>query len=296
MTTKRSGSPYDLCNFVFADGRGCCMPSIPSLNGYCRSHGTTLKPRPAAEHNEDLLQEIGLFDEDPPSEDEVHRAMSRVFRALAANRISTRRTATFGYLAQIILTSKGSKQARQESNNLSHALLKTLDLAYNPKYGKLNPAFKEAASRFAQDQPQPPPPIPPPSLPSPSTTAPDIRRRLSVLSLSKGSAPDPPMPFPPSDSASSLRSDLCALSVSAVSPSSLCLFSCWLSTVDCRLSPSPNPNHSRTYEPPGRGIYRSPGQTTRPYELSPGLSRPPSTLHRPPTILMARPDGCIIRT
>src|SRR5260221_731379 len=47
MTTKRAGSPYDLCNFVFADGRGCCMPSIPSLNGYCRSHGTVLKPRPA---------------------------------------------------------------------------------------------------------------------------------------------------------------------------------------------------------------------------------------------------------
>jgi|SRR5580704_1714681 hypothetical protein len=152
MTTKRSGSPYDLCQFQFADGRGCCMPSVPSLNGYCRSHGTVLKSRPPAEHNEDLLQEIGLFEEDPPSEDDVHRAMSRVFRALAANRISTRRAATFGYLAQLLLTSKGSKQARQDSNNLSHALLKTLDLAYNPKFGKLNPAFKDAASRFAQEQ------------------------------------------------------------------------------------------------------------------------------------------------
>jgi hypothetical protein len=148
MTTKRAGSPYDLCNFVFADGRGCCMPSIPSLNGYCRSHGTVLKSRPPAETNEDLLQEIGLFNDDPPSEEDVHRAMARVFRALAANRISTRRAATFGYLAQLLLTSRGSKQARQDSNNLSHALLKTLDLAYNPKFGKLNPAFKEAASRF----------------------------------------------------------------------------------------------------------------------------------------------------
>jgi len=156
MTTKRAGSPYDLCNFVFADGRSCCMPSIPSLNGYCRSHGTVLKPRPADETNADLLQEIGLFNDDPPSEEDVHRAMARVFRALAANRISTRRAATFGYLAQLLLTSRGSKQARQDSNNLSHALLKTLDLAYNPKYGKLNPAFKEAASSFAQDQSQPP--------------------------------------------------------------------------------------------------------------------------------------------
>ncbi len=139
------------------------MPSIPSLNGYCRSHGTVLKPRPADETNADLLQEIGLFNDDPPSEEDVHRAMARVFRALAANRISTRRAATFGYLAQLLLTSKGSKQARQDSNNLSHALLKTLDLAYNPKYGKLNPAFKEAASSFAQDQSQSPtqPPQPP---------------------------------------------------------------------------------------------------------------------------------------
>jgi hypothetical protein len=149
MTTKRAGSPYDLCNFVFADGRGCCMPSIPSLNGYCRSHGTVLKPRPPAEHNEDLLQEIGLFENDPPSEDDVHRAMSRVFRALAANRISTRRAATFGYLAQIILTSRGKKESRHDSGPLSEMLLK---LACNPKYGKLNPAFKEASTHFAQER------------------------------------------------------------------------------------------------------------------------------------------------
>ena len=152
MTTKRADSPLDLCNYVFADGRACCMPAVPSLNGYCRSHGTVLKPRAPVEHNEDLLHEIGLFENDPPSEEDVHRAMSRVFRALAANRISTRRAATFGYLAQLLLTSKGSKQARQDSNNLSHALLKTLDLAYIPKFSKLNPAFQEAASRAAQEQ------------------------------------------------------------------------------------------------------------------------------------------------
>ena len=147
MTTKRASSPFDLCKHEFSDGRGCCMPAIPSLNGYCRSHASLLKSGAPVEHNEDLLQEIGLFNEDPPSEDDVHRAMARVFRALAANRISTRRAATFGYLAQIILTSKGSKQVRQASHDLSNAFLKTLDLAYNPKYGKLNPAFKDAAIR-----------------------------------------------------------------------------------------------------------------------------------------------------
>jgi hypothetical protein len=145
MTTKRSGSPYDLCSFVFADGRGCCMPSIPSLNGYCRSHGTVLKSRPPAETNEDLLQEIGLFNDDPPSEEDVHRAMARVFRALAANRISTRRAATFGYLAQLLLTSRGKKESRHDSGPLSEMLLK---LACNPAYRILDPASKDSASRF----------------------------------------------------------------------------------------------------------------------------------------------------
>ena len=27
MTTKRANSPFDLCNFVFANGSGCCMPA-----------------------------------------------------------------------------------------------------------------------------------------------------------------------------------------------------------------------------------------------------------------------------
>ena len=29
MTTKGAGSPFDLCNFVFADGRGGCMLENP---------------------------------------------------------------------------------------------------------------------------------------------------------------------------------------------------------------------------------------------------------------------------
>jgi hypothetical protein len=45
-----------------------------------------------------------------------------------------------------------------------------------------------------------------------------------------------------------------------------------LSTVDCRQSSSPIPNHSHTYKPPGEGgIYRSPGQTTQTTEKEAGL-------------------------
>lgn len=40
---------------------------------------------------------------------------------------------------------------------------KTLDLGYNPKFSELTPAFKEAASRFAQEQSQPLAPNPSPN-------------------------------------------------------------------------------------------------------------------------------------
>jgi hypothetical protein len=149
MTTKRASSPFDLCKHEFADGRGCAMPAIPSLNGYCRSHASVLKSGAPVEHNEDLLQEIGLFTEDPPTEEDVHRAMARVFRALAANRISTRRAATFGYLAQLLLTSRGSKKSRHDSGPLSEMFLK---LACNPAFRILDPASKAAAIRSAQER------------------------------------------------------------------------------------------------------------------------------------------------
>ncbi len=128
------------------------MPAIASLNGFCRSHASLHRSRANQEHNEDLSFTIPPFTNDPPTEDEVHSAMAKVFRALACNRISNRRAATFAYISQILLTSKGSKEARQASTNLSHMFIKTLDLAYNPKYGKLNPAFK-AAHQAAKDDP-----------------------------------------------------------------------------------------------------------------------------------------------
>ena len=53
----------------------------------------------------------------------------------------------------MLLEIKGPPPA---SHDLTNAFLKTLDLAYNPKYGKLNPAFKDAALRSAEDQSQPP--------------------------------------------------------------------------------------------------------------------------------------------
>jgi hypothetical protein len=165
MTTN--SNPFDLCKFEYSNGTGCPLPAVASLNGYCRTHAKmTSRPAPA-EQNEDLTCHVTPFASDPPTEDEIHSALAQIFRALVSNRISTRRAATFGYLAQLLLASKGSKQARQDSNNLSHMVVKILDLAYNPKYNNtINPAIQSLAgtprpdpdtSPFSSKRPSPAP-------------------------------------------------------------------------------------------------------------------------------------------
>lgn len=149
MTTKRSDTDFDLCQFAYSDGRYCGLPIAPGYNGLCRSHGERVKSRnrPPVEHNEFLFLEP--FRNDPPSEDEVHSALAVAFRALAADRISTRRGAALGYLGQLLLTKQGnSKENRDNMNNLSRLLIKALDVSYNPKYGsdETRKAFRDKLS------------------------------------------------------------------------------------------------------------------------------------------------------
>ncbi|HKM67066.1 MAG TPA: hypothetical protein VJX70_07865 [Candidatus Acidoferrum sp.] len=152
MTTKRSDTDFDLCQFAYSDGRYCGLPAVPGLHGYCRAHGKQPSPRPPVEYNEDISFQVPLFKNDPPTEDEVHSAIAHVFRALTCNRISTRRAATFGYLGQLMLLKKGSKEARENSNNLARMFLKSVDVAYNPKYGAPGSQAQETNS----NPPQPP--------------------------------------------------------------------------------------------------------------------------------------------
>jgi len=97
MTTKRSNNPYDLCQFTYSDGRCCGLPAVPSGDGLCRSHASLKRFRPPVD--DELTRDLPDFTSDPPSQDDIHRAVARIMQALAANRISTRRAATFGYLA-----------------------------------------------------------------------------------------------------------------------------------------------------------------------------------------------------
>jgi len=146
MTTKRSDTDFDLCKFAYSDGRYCGLPAMREYNGFCRSHGQLEKfhSRPPVEYNEDLTSYIDPFTNDPPTQDEVHSALARTFRALATNRISTRRAATLGYLGQLLLLKKRSKEDRDNINDLSRMFAKSLDLAYNPKAGTTAPHSAQA--------------------------------------------------------------------------------------------------------------------------------------------------------
>src|SRR5271157_3734236 len=149
MTVKRSNSPYDLCNFKYADGRFCGNPTLPSGDGLCRSHASLKRLRPTVE--DELTADLPGFTGDIPSQEEIHRAVGRVMQALAANRISTRRAATFGYLAQLLLQMHAGLQADARMLELQGA--KDLRMLLKMKYG---PALrKDAEKRAATPAPAP---------------------------------------------------------------------------------------------------------------------------------------------
>ena len=93
MTAQRQDSPAsNLCQFQFAEVCLCSMPAIPSLNGFCRSHAALNRRKPPVE--EDLSSELSQFFFPADIHLDVHRALERIFKAMAANRITTRHAST----------------------------------------------------------------------------------------------------------------------------------------------------------------------------------------------------------
>ncbi|HKI10889.1 MAG TPA: hypothetical protein VKA02_02160 [Candidatus Acidoferrum sp.] len=157
MTTKRTDNPYDLCQFQFANGKCCGMPAHPNYNGLCLNHGT-IHMRTAA-REDDLYNELASPSGAFLSQAEINQALGKLFEALAANRISTRRAATFGYLAQLLLQVHAGLQADARMVELQGA--KDLHMLLKMKYG---PALRKEAEKK-----QTPPTAPAPATPSRST-------------------------------------------------------------------------------------------------------------------------------
>jgi hypothetical protein len=136
----------------FADGRMCSMSASPSQGGFCRSHAPLMRRRVPVE--EDLSSELEQFFSGPDSSLDVHRALERVFKALSANRITTRRAATFGHLGQLILLSKPGEESQSLSKRELHKMcgvtMNLLDIAYGSRSKRRafenTPAVPESSS------------------------------------------------------------------------------------------------------------------------------------------------------
>jgi hypothetical protein len=144
MTTKRSDNPYDLCQFQFANGKCCGMPAHPNYDGLCLNHGTIHQRATARE--EDLYNELASPSGAFLSQAEINQALGKLFEALSANHISTRRAATLAYIAYLLLQAHSGLKAEARLTELQGA--RDLRMLLKMKYG---PALrKEAEKRVAE--------------------------------------------------------------------------------------------------------------------------------------------------
>jgi hypothetical protein len=154
MTVKRSENPFDLCQFQFANGKCCGMPAHPKYNGLCLNHGTLNSRTNVRE--DDLFNFMAIPSGATLTQEEIQRALGRVFEALASNRISTRRASTLAYLGFLMLQTYSGLKAEARMTELQGA--KDLRMLLQMKYGP--PLRKEAverlAERLAQEKKQPP--------------------------------------------------------------------------------------------------------------------------------------------
>ena len=146
MTIKRAENPYDLCQFQFANGKCCGMPAHPKYNGLCLNHGTIHSRANVRE--DDLFNYMAIPSGAVLTQEEIQRALARVFEALAANRISTRRAATLAYIGFLMLQTYSGLKAEARMTELQAC--KNLNMLLKMKYG---PALRrEAEERLAKEQ------------------------------------------------------------------------------------------------------------------------------------------------
>jgi len=120
------------------------MPAHPKYHGLCLNHGTL--SRRAANREDDLYNDMCIPAGESLTQEEIQRALARVFEALAANRISTRRAATLAYLGFLMQQSYSGLKAEARLTELQG--FKDLRMLLKMKYGP--PLRKEAEQRLAQ--------------------------------------------------------------------------------------------------------------------------------------------------
>ncbi len=126
------------------------MPAHPKYHGLCLNHGTIHSRANARE--DDLYNEMAIPAGASLTQEEIQRALARVFEALAANRISTRRAATLAYLGFLMLQTYSGLKAEARMTALQGAkdLHQLLKMAYGP--GLKKKAEERATEGVAQEK------------------------------------------------------------------------------------------------------------------------------------------------
>jgi len=112
MSNARPGDAYNLCQFTFANGRMCGLPAHPKHHGLCLNHAR-LQSFQQQPREEDLSREIRSLADDYITQIDINHVLGKLFDALAANRISTKRATSLAYIADLLMRSQGG--AKQEA-------------------------------------------------------------------------------------------------------------------------------------------------------------------------------------
>lgn len=142
--SPRSTNPFDLCQFTFADGRMCGLPAHPKHDGLCLTHARRRIPEP---REDDLSQLLASPAGDFIYQIDINHVLGKLFQALAANRISSKRAGTLAYIAGLILqTQQGAKTEANRWEIEAPIFRKMLQLKYPdsfPKPSKPAPGTKQ---------------------------------------------------------------------------------------------------------------------------------------------------------
>jgi hypothetical protein len=108
MSNARPADPFNLCQFTFANGRLCGLPAHPKANGLCLTHARRSRPEP---REDNLSAELHSPAGDFITQIDINHVLGRLFDALAANRVSSRRAGTLAYIGCLLVqTQKAAKE------------------------------------------------------------------------------------------------------------------------------------------------------------------------------------------
>jgi hypothetical protein len=126
MSNARPTDIFNLCQFTFANGRMCGLPAHPKHNGLCLAHGRRAEPR-----EDDLAAYLASPAGDFITQIDINHVLGKLFTALAANRISSRRAGTLAYIAcHLMQTQAGAKNEARRWEIDSSTYRKLVALKY----------------------------------------------------------------------------------------------------------------------------------------------------------------------